>query len=155
MKTPWIGLLLFAAAAAFGTASSTTAPPAARSAEEPAIRAKVERYLHGLKFNDVAGFREAFLPEAKLYFIRRDGTLGQLSQEKWYESFRENAGKEEAGELGIASVDVAGNAASVRVEEDYPDSHYVDFLSMLKISGEWKIVNKIYSVEKKDKAAAK
>ena len=135
MKYPWIGVFFLAGAAACGAATpSMAAAPAPPSPEEPAVRAKVERYLHGLKFNDVASFREAFLPEAKLYFVRRDGTLRTaFTQDKWYESFRENAGKEEAGELRIASVDVAGNAASVRVEEEYPGSRYVDYLSMLKI----------------------
>ena len=38
-------------------------------------------------------------------------------------------------------------AAAVKIEEVYPASRYVDYLSLLKISGEWRIVNKIYIVE--------
>ena len=37
------------------------------------------------------------------------------------------------------------NAASVKVIETYPASVYVDYLNMLQIAGEWRIVNKIYT----------
>ena len=97
-----------------------------------------------MKFNDVEKFRAAFDPGAKLFFVKRDGTLGQLSQEDWYKGFANVAGKEEQGELQILSVDVTGNAASVKVLETYPTSTYTDYLSLLKLSGGWKIVNKIY-----------
>ena len=40
-------------------------------------------------------------------------------------------------------------AASMKVEEDYPGSVYVDYLSLLKFDGEWRIVNKIYTSRRK------
>ena len=121
------------------------------SAAEPAddVRAVVQTYLAGLKFNDVEKFRAAFDPGAKLFFVKRDGTLGQLSQEDWYKGFATVAGKEEQGELQILSVDVTGNAASVKVLETYPTSTYTDYLSLLKLSAGWKIVNKIYVAQKR------
>jgi len=152
-KTPFAaaGLLLLLAVPRLVPARP--APPATPApAEETAIRAVVDRYLHGLKFNDVASLAKAFHPDAKLFFVRKDGSLGQLTQEKWYEGFRASAGQEEKGDLRIASVEVTRDAAMVKVEEDYPDSRYVDYLSLLKLGGEWRIVNKIYTVEKKIKA---
>jgi putative lumazine-binding protein len=127
-----------------------TLAPAARAQaapEEAKVRQTVETYLHGLKFNDVPSLQKAFYPEAKLYFVKKDGTLGQLSQEQWYQGFEGSAGKEEAGDLRIASVDVTGNAASVKVVETYPKSVYTDYISLLKLGGEWRIVNKIYVAE--------
>jgi hypothetical protein len=122
-----------------------------KSADEAAVRATVDTYLHGLKFNDVASFRAVFLPEAKLYFIRRDGAMGSLTQEDWYKGFATSAGKEEQGTLSIAAVDVTGNAASVKVREEYPTSTYTDYISLLKIGDAWKIVNKIFFAESKPK----
>ena len=126
---------------------------AVRAAEPPAdataVRETVESYLHGLKFNDVDSLRKAFYPEARLYFRKKDGTLGQVTQEQWYEGFRKNAGKEEAGDLRIAAVDVTGSAAAVKVIEVYPGSTYTDYLNLLKLGEEWKIVNKIYVAEKR------
>lgn len=135
-------LWLLACANAFG---QTPKP----GAEEAAVRRAVESYLHGLKFNDVEGLKRAFWPEAKLFWVKKDGKLGQLTQSQWYEGFAASAGKEEKGDLRITDVDITGDAASVKVEEDYPGSVYVDYLSLLKFDGEWKIVAKIYTSRQK------
>jgi hypothetical protein len=90
----------------------------------------VEHYLHGLKFNDVAGLKRAFWPEARLFFVQKDGSLGQLTQEDWYKGFAASAGKEEPGELRITALEVTGDIASVKVVEEYPRSRYIDYLSL-------------------------
>ena len=130
--------------------AATMIMPASVPAAQPSddVRAVVKTYLTGLKFNNVEKFRAAFDPGAKLFFVKRDGTLGQLTQEDWYKGFATVAGKEEEGDLQIVSVDVTGNAASVKVLETYPKSTYTDYLSLLKLSGGWKIVNKIYVAQK-------
>jgi hypothetical protein len=120
-----------------------------KDSEEAVIREVVQSYLHGLKFNDVESLRKAFWPDAKLYFVKKDGQLGALTQAQWYEGFAGSAGKEEKGDLQITAIDIAGNAASVKVTEDYPKSVYIDYLSLLKFNGEWKIVNKIYTSRQK------
>src|SRR5262249_10615195 len=117
--------------------------------DDAAIRTVVQTYVHGLIFNNVEDFKKVFWPDAKLLFVKRDGTLGQLTQEQWYAGFAKAAGQQERSELRITAVDISGNAASVKVEENYPDSVYIDYLSLLKIKDEWKIVNKIYTSRKK------
>ncbi len=138
-------------ALAFGLVLACAA--AVRAAEpasdDAAVRRTVETYLHGLKFNDVDSFRKAFYPEARLYFRKKDGTLGQLTQEQWYEGFAKSAGQEEKGDLRIVSVDVTGSAAAVKVVEAYPGSTYTDYLNLLKLGDDWKIVNKIYVAERR------
>ena len=119
------------------------------ASDEAMVRDTIANYLLGLKFNDVDSLKKAFLPDAKLYFIKKNGSLGQLSQAEWYDGFKASAGKEEQGNLPIASVDITGNAAAVKVEEDYPKSHYTDYVSLLKMNGEWKIVNKIFYAKPK------
>lgn len=121
----------------------------AQTADERAVRETVEAYLHGLKFNDVASLKKAFWPEAKLFFVNRTGGLGQLTQEKWYEGFAGSAGKEEQGTLKITALEVTKDIASVKVVEEYPGSRYIDYLSLVKFDGVWKIVNKVYTSEKK------
>jgi hypothetical protein len=83
------------------SASRTQANP-----EDPAVRQVVQYYLHGLKHNDVESLKKAFYPEAKLLFVKKDGQLGQLTQEQWYKGFPASAGKEEAGDLSITAVDI-------------------------------------------------
>ena len=45
----------------------------------------------------------------------------------------------------IVSIDVSGDAALAKVELDYPKVFFVDYLSLLKIDGEWKIAQKTYT----------
>jgi len=113
-----------------------------------AVRAVVENYLHGLKFNDVESLRKAFWPEAKLFFTKADGTLGQLTQTDWYAGFAQAAGKEAKADLKIASLEVTNDVASVKVVETYPQSRYTDYLSLVRFDGQWRIVNKIYTEQK-------
>ena len=51
----------------------------------------------------------------------------------------------------IESVDVTGNAATGKIVLDYPDAYIVDYMSLVKSKGEWKIVNKIFMTEMKKK----
>jgi len=137
-----------------GPSRELSAQGSAASGEQASVRAVVERYLHGLKFNDVKSLQTAFRPDARLLFVRRDGTLGQLTQPEWYAGFTSSAGKDEEGQLGITAVDVTGDAASVKVVETYPKSIYVDYLNLLKAGGEWQIVNKIYTTRPRDPAVS-
>jgi len=146
VRSRFVVLLLGAALAGPGTVAAQA--PAA-SPDEAAVREVVEAYLHGLKFNDVPSLKKAFWPEARLYFTTRGGHLGQLTQEQWYAGFAKSAGKEEAGDLRIASVAVTHDIAAVTVVEDYPGSRYTDYISLLRFDGRWQIVNKVYTAEKR------
>ena len=137
-----LACLLLIGAAAIASSRGTQS-----NSEDTAVRQTVQNYLHGLKHNDVESLKKAFYPEAKLLFVRKDKQLGQLTQEQWHKGFAASAGKEEKGDLSITSVDITGDAASVKVVEVYDQSKYIDYLSLLKLNGEWKIVNKIYTVE--------
>ena len=142
-----IGLCLLALAPAVSGAQSDSAGTRAR--DDSAVRAVVQRYLHGLKFNDTVSLHEAFWREARLFSIGPKGQLAELTQGKWYAMFAQSAGKEEQGDLRIADLDITANAASVKVVEDYPGSRYTDYLNLLRIDGRWWIVNKIYTMERR------
>ena len=51
--------------------------------------------------------------------------------------------------IGVESVDIAGNAAVAKIILDYPSVKFVDYMSLLKINGEWKIINKSFYAEPK------
>ena len=139
------GSLLVACAISASPIHAQVAP----SADETAVRAVVASYLHGLKFNDVTSLKQAFWPEAKLFWRKKDGSLGQLTQDDWYKGFAGSAGKEEQGELRIASLEITRDIASVKVIEDYPGSRYIDYVSLVNFDGQWKIVAKVYTSEKR------
>ena len=48
-------------------------------------------------------------------------------------------------------LDVAGNAAIAKVSLDCPAVKYTDYMTLLKVDGEWKIINKSFHAEMKEK----
>lgn len=49
----------------------------------------------------------------------------------------------------IEAVDINGNAAVAKIVLDYPAVKFVDYMTLLKVNGEWKIVNKSFYAEPK------
>jgi hypothetical protein len=133
-----VGLCLIAAAPGFG-----------QSAEEKAARVPLEHYLQGHATGDPAHFRAAFHPEAKLFFIR-EGKLTTRTSEEYIAGARGTPSPDEAQrKRWIESVNLAGNAGIATIILDYPTTRFVDYMSLLKIDGEWKIVNKTFYAEPK------
>ncbi len=131
----------------FGFCLAVTAAARAQSPEDKAARAPLEHYLQGHATGDPAHFRAAFHPEAKLFFIRE----GKLTTRTSEEYINGASGKPPADEAQrkrwIESIDIAGNAAVAKIILDYPTTRFVDYMSLLKIDGEWKIVNKTFFAE--------
>lgn len=121
----------------------------AQNAEEAAVRQAIEHYFRGHATGEGQHFQKVFHPEAKLFWVRD----GKFSQRTSAEYIAGASGKPPADEAQrkrkIESVDVTGNAAVVKVLLDYPNARFTDYMSMLKIDGEWKIVNKTFVSEPK------
>lgn len=80
----------------------------------------------------------------------RDGKITNLSVEEFAGRFNGKAADDEAKrKRAIESIDISGNAGSAKIVLDYPTVKFVDYMSLLKIDGEWKIVNKSFYAEPK------
>ena len=98
---------------------------------------------------DVEQMQKGFHPDAKMLFIR-DGALVQVTMPEWFDRIRKappNGTK--ATSRKIVSLDVAGNAAAVKAVSEFPTFRFIDYLSLLKVDGEWRIVGKIFFREEK------
>ena len=51
----------------------------------------------------------------------------------------------------IESVKITGNAGVGVIALDYPTVKFTDYMSLLKVDGEWKIINKTFYAEPKTK----
>lgn len=123
----------------------------AQTSEKDAVRVPLENYLKGHATGDGEYMRKAFHTEGNLIFIR-DGKYTTRSFADYIAGFTGKPAADEAQrKRSIESIDVAGNAASARIVLDYPTTKFVDYMSLLKIDGEWKIVNKIFYAEPKAK----
>ncbi len=69
------------------------------------------------------------------------------------EAFKSIQGKEpETNRMNrIEYINIAGKSANAKIEVVYPNAVVVDYMNLLKIEGEWKIVSKIYSMKRKKK----
>jgi hypothetical protein len=123
----------------------------AQNPEDAAVRVPIENYFKGHATGDGAYFRKAFHPEAKLFFIR-DGKFSTLTSEEYIGRANGKPPADEAQrKRSIESVNITGNAAVVVVKLDYPTVIFTDYMSLLKVDGEWKIVNKTFFAEPKAK----
>jgi len=130
-------------------ATIAAAPTAFQDPEEPGIRAALEHYLQGHATGDGAHVRIAFHPAAELFWIAGD-TLARRTSEAYAGGFSGRPADDEAQRRRrIVSIDRSGNAAIGKIELDYPSGRIVDYMSLLKIGSEWKIVNKIFYREPK------
>ena len=81
-----------------------------------------------------------------------DGKLQVRTSADYIGGFRGQPPADEAQrKRRVVMVDVTGDAAVAKVELDFPDVKFTDYFSMLKIGGEWKIVNKSFHRQPKTK----
>jgi len=126
------------------TVSAVSASAQTAEAEASAARVPLENYLRGHATGDPEFMRKAFHTEGSLIFIRD----GKYTTRSFADYIAGMSGKpapdEEKRKRWIESVDVSGNAAFGKIVLDYPTVRFVDYMTLLKINGEWKIVNKTF-----------
>ena len=144
-KAVFVSLIL--AIAAVGSFAQTT--------ETDAVRVPLENYLKGHATGDGEYMKKAFHTDGHLMFIR-DGKYTTRSFADYIAGFTGRPPADEAQKKRrIESIDVAGSAAIAKIILDYPNVRFVDYMSLLKINGEWKIVNKSFYSEPKQPAEPK
>ncbi len=121
----------------------------AQPSEKEAVRVPLENYIKGHETGDAEYMKKAFHTEGNLIFVRD----GKYTTRSFAEYIAGMSGKPAADESkrkrAIESIDVAGNAAIARIVLDYPTVKFIDYMTLLKINGEWKIVNKSFYAEPK------
>lgn len=118
-------------------------------AEKAAARIPLENYLQGHATGNPEFMRKAFHTEGNLIFVRE----GKYSTRSFAEYINGMSGKpapdEDKRKRWIEKVEVVGNAGIGTIILDYPNGRFTDYMTLLKIAGEWKIVNKSFHLEPK------
>ena len=120
--------------------------------DKEAARIPLENYLKGHATGNPEFMRKAFHTEGKLIFIR-EGKYSTRTFEEYIAGMKDGkpAADEAQRKRWIESVEVSGNAGVGKIILDYPNGKFVDYMTLLKIDGEWKIVNKSFHFEPKAK----
>ena len=117
----------------------------AQGSDEAGVRAALNHYFQGHATGSGAEMRQAFLPTAHIEGIR-DGKLVSWTTEEYASRFTGKPAADEATrKRTIDRVDISGTAAMARATLVHGSTTFVDFFVLLKVDGEWKIANKVYT----------
>lgn len=113
--------------------------------EEQAVQAVVHLYVDGMTFAHEGALRKAFHPKAHI-IGNYQGVVEWLTLDEFIAAIAsEGAAPADTKPLiQIETLDVTGDAATVKVVDEFAGMRFSDYLSLLKIGGRWMIVNKIY-----------
>ncbi len=115
-----------------------------RSADLDAARVPLDLYLQGHAEGDGDYMRRAFHPDATVSWLR-DGAVAQRTAEEFAALFTNGPADDEADrQRRIASLDITGDVATARLELDYPNVFITDYMTLIRVGGEWKIIHKAY-----------
>ena len=135
-RSPFAQSILTLLAAALFAVSA----PAIADDDIDAVRATIFDYFDGLNERDEERLRRAFDPSAHLKSVTEDGTIR-------VEPIADAIGRWMAADAKsrngvVLAIDVVDNEVA-RVVFDF-DGEYTDFLTLLKLGGDWKIIDKVF-----------
>jgi Putative lumazine-binding len=112
----------------------------AQTTTEDSIRACLNNYL-----SDDASVREkAFHPSASMKYVDiATGEYKDVPIADFIKRIKENKSVEKT-KKEIVSINYEGTAASAKIKIEGNTLIFLDYMNLLKIDGEWKIVSKIF-----------
>jgi hypothetical protein len=113
--------------------------------DEAAVRACLEDYMSG----DGNRMEKAFHPSASMKYIdAQTGEFKDVPIADFIARVKANTTKTER-KIEIVSVNIESTAATGKIKIETDKVILYDYMNMLKINGEWKIVSKIFSRKNK------
>jgi hypothetical protein len=121
-----------------------------RQDDEALVRRALEHYFQGHATGDGAHFRAAFHPEGRVVSVR-DGKLATMTVEEYVG--RAATGRPAADEARrrrrIETIDITNNTAVAKLVLDYPEVRFTDYMTLLKVGDEWRIISKAFDADRK------
>ncbi|HEX6180627.1 MAG TPA: nuclear transport factor 2 family protein [Chitinophagaceae bacterium] len=117
----------------------------AQNAEEAAVRECLQNYMSG------QGDRveKAFHPSATMKYIdAQTNEFKDVPIAEYIARVKSNTNRSER-KIEIVSLNIEGTAAQAKIKIETGNLVLWDYMNMLKINGEWKIVSKIFSRQNK------
>jgi hypothetical protein len=113
--------------------------------EGTAVKACLENYLSG----DGNRMENAFHPSATMKYIDfQSGEFKDVPIADFIARVKSNTNKTER-KTEIVSMNIEGNAAQAKIRIETDKVIMNDYMNLLKVNGEWKIVSKIFSRQNK------
>ncbi|MDG2149356.1 MAG: nuclear transport factor 2 family protein [Planctomycetota bacterium] len=108
-----------------------------------AIKDVLQHYLDGARSGKGDDMRPAFHEDATVFgYVGPDLFAGPVEN---LFAWNDENGPATQLEARIASLDVVGTVATVRLElDDWTGHQFTDLFTLLKVDGQWKIMNKVF-----------
>jgi hypothetical protein len=120
-----------------------TGNAAANLSEYDAITTTVQHYINGGRSGRGADMKPACHPDATIFgYVGADLFAGPIQQ---LFDWNDQNGPATELQARIASIDIIGTVATVRLELDNWTGHrFTDLFTLLNVEGEWTIINKVF-----------
>ncbi len=117
--------------------------PTTASPDHDAIAAVVQHYLAGARSGRGDDMRPAFHEDATVFgYVGPDLFAGPIAL---LFAWNDENGPATDLRARVASIDLAGTVATVRLElENWTGYRFTDLFTLLKVDGEWRIMNKVF-----------
>ncbi len=112
----------------------------AQESDSTMVAKTVNYYLEGGTNNDFETLKKAFHKTATMRYIADE--YKEVNALEFFGKMK--PGPKQNRKTKIAYINVTGHAASAKLEIEYPKFSFIDYMNLLKIDGEWKIVSKIF-----------
>ncbi|MCZ6808374.1 MAG: nuclear transport factor 2 family protein [Proteobacteria bacterium] len=111
--------------------------------EQDAITKVVQHYIDGARSGKGDDMKPAFHEDATVFgYVGPDLFAGPIQN---LFAWNDDNGPATELEDRIASIDVIGTVATVRLElENWTGIRFTDLFTLLKVDGDWKIMNKVF-----------
>ncbi len=112
-------------------------------AEHRAIAKVVQHYIAGARSGRGDDMRPAFHEGATVFgYVGADLFAGPIEQ---LFAWNDANGPATRLQARVASIDLSGTVATVRLElDDWTGHRFTDLFTLLKVGGDWKIMNKVF-----------
>ena len=111
--------------------------------EHAAIAKAIQPYIDGMKSGRGDDMKPAFHKDATIFGYAGDDLFGGPIQQLF--DWSDQSGPATELQARIAGIDLAETVATVRLElSNLNGARYTDMFTLLKVDGEWKIMNKVF-----------
>lgn len=108
------------------------------------VEALAKRYYHAMLNGDGALVREVFDADARFQGFR-GGEPVRRNLDAFVALVESEDTTERIYELAVDLIDITGDIGVVRVTDRYRGRLYTDYLTVMKVAGSWRIVNKTFT----------
>ena len=117
--------------------------------EKAAIAKTIQYYFEGMIERDKSKLDQAFDPSARLIGYRGD-KFTVTPYEEWAGGTAKGEKRNPADfQNHLVGIEIKGYTAIAKTELFWPGIYYYDFLTLIKVDGQWKIVHKTWFEQKR------